>query len=497
MHWIGVFPSDHKHMRARQCPGKSDPMQTDCTSPQLEFQGFEKRTVSGKFDAGRVSSDGGVLLLREVAEHSGLLRRFADCFTDYRDADLIEHTVQELVSQRVLGLACGYEDLNDHDTLRDDPVMALACGKKDVLGAHRKRRSDQGHGLAGKSTLNRLERTPEKSSASERYHKVVYDGQAIDNLLLDVALQSHAEPPEQIVLDVDATDDPLHGKQEGRFFHGYYRHYCYLPLYIFWGDLLLCARLRPADIDGAAGCIEELERIVEGIRQRWPQVQIIFRGDSGFAREAIMQWCEAHQVDYVLGLAKNTRLKVQLADELLAAKTEQKRVGGSVRRFKDFRYQTLKSWARQRRVVGKAEQLPGKSNPRFVVTSLPSERIEAAALYEQLYCARGDMENRIKEQQLGLFADRTSTHTMRGNQLRLYFSSLAYVLVNELRRVGLKGTPLQRAQCSTIRTRLLKIGALLKLSVRRVVLSMSSAFPLQSLFAVILAQIRQAYPLRP
>jgi len=469
---------------------------TDCRAAQLTFQGLGGRQVVARFDGGRITSDAGVLLLREVAERSGLLRRFAQCFTDYRAPELIEHTVEELVAQRVLALACGYEDLNDHDVLRDDALLAVAAGKRDATGATRKRARDRGHALAGKSTLNRLEGTPAAASAAARYKKIVYDGAAIEAWFVEAFLAAHPTPPAEIVLDLDATDDPLHGKQEGRFFHGYYRAYCYLPLYIFAGDVLLAAKLRRADGDGAAGAVEEVARIVGQVRRRWPGVRIVVRGDSGFARDALMTWCEAHGVDYVLGLARNARLEAAVALDLALAEIGCAVTRAPVRLYRELEYRTHDSWTRTRRVVAKAEYLPGKANPRFVVTSLPAARWAAAALYEELYCARGDMENRIKEQQLGLFADRTSTATMRANQLRLWFSSVAYVLVETVRRVGLAGTALARAQVGTIRTRLLKLGALVTVSVRRVVIALSSVFPLQRLFVQALANLQRAYPLR-
>jgi len=437
--------------------------------------------VEAAFNGGRQTSDAGLLLLREVAERTGLLRRFAGCFTDYRRQDLIEHTVSELVSQRVLAQVQGYEDLNDHDTLRDDPLLALASGKRDLIGADRVRRRDRGHALAGKSTLNRWERTPAEPSA--RYHKIVYDGPAIAAVFLDHFLDAHVAPPERIVLDLDATDDPLHGQQEGRFFHGYYRQYCYLPLYIFCGEFLLWAQLRTSDIDASAGSVEALEAIVGRIRARWPEVEIWIRADSGFARDAILAWCEAHQVEYVLGLARNPRLVRAVGGELRQMREQAQRTGEKARCFRDLRYRTKKSWSRERRVVAKAEQLGDKANPRFVVTSLDAASYPAQELYERLYCARGDMENRIKEQQLGMFADRTSTATMRGNQLRLWIASLAYTLAQALRRVGLRGTSLATAQVSTIRVRLLKLSGLVRISVRRIRVALSSAFPLQDVFA--------------
>jgi hypothetical protein len=436
------------------------------------------------------------LLLREVAERTGLVRRFAQCFRDYRNPALIEHTVAELLGQRVLAQACGYEDLNDHDVLRDDALLAVAVGKTDPTGAARPRARDRGHGLAGKSTLNRLEGTPAAATAAARYKKIVYDGTAIEALFVEAFVAAHPTPPAEIILDLDATDDPLHGQQEGRFFHGYYRAYCYLPLYIFAGDFLLCAKLRTADRDGAAGAVEEVARIVGQLRAQWPTVPIVVRADSGFAREALMTWCEAHGVDFVLGLARNARLEAALRPELAAARAQLEVTGAPARVYKDFVYQTRATWSRARRVVGKAEHLPGKANPRFVVTSYPVARWAPAALYEDCYCARGDMENRLKEQQLGLFADRTSTATMRGNQLRLWTASVAYVLVHELRRVGLRGTALARAQVGTIRTRLLKLGGLIRVSVRRVVIALSSVFPLQRLFVQALANLQRAYPLR-
>ena len=447
--------------------------------------------MEAAFDGGRQTSDAGLLLLREVAERTGLLRRFADCFTDYRRQDLIEHTVGELVSQRVLAQVQGYEDLNDHDTLRDDPLLALASGKRDLVGAERLRRRDRGHALAGKSTLNRWERTPAQATA--RYHKIVYDGDAIARVFVDHFLEAHATPPPRIVLDLDATDDPLHGQQEGRFFHGYYRHYCYLPLYIFCGEFVLWAELRRSDIDASAGSVEALETIVGRIRARWPDVEIWIRADSGFARDGIMAWCEANDVEYVLGLARNRRLVRAVGRELAQVRKEAQRTGEKARRFRDLRYRTKKSWSRPRRVVAKAEQLGDKPNPRFVVTSLDAASYPAQALYERLYCARGDMENRIKEQQLGMFADRTSTATMRGNQLRLWIASLAYTLAQALRRIGLQGTSLATAQVSTIRVRLLKLSGLVRISVRRIRIALSSAFPLQDVFAQVLRNL-QAIP---
>ena len=469
-------------------------MQTECSRDQLEFQVFGGRRVEAAFDGGHQSSDAGVLLLREVAERTGLIGRFASCFSDHRRPERIEHTVEQLLGQRVFGQALGYEDLNDHDRLRDDVLLALAVGKPDLLGAARRQVRDRGHALAGRSTLNRLERTEAEPS---RYHKLVYDRSAIEDGFVDHFLDAHPRSPSRIVLDLDATDDPLYGEQEGRFFHGYYRHYCYLPLYIFCGSFVLWSELRRSDIDGSAGSVEALERIVGRIRARWPEVEIWIRADSGFARESIMAWCEANGVEYVLGLARNARLVRAIGAELEAVRQQVERTGRSARRFGELRYRTKKSWSRERRVVAKAEHLRGKANPRFVVTSLPPERVRARVLYERIYCARGDMENRIKEQQLGMFADRTSTQTMRANQLRLWIGSLAYTLVRDLRRLGLGGTSLARAQVGTIRTRLLKVSGVVRVSVRRVRIALASSFPLQAVFARALHNLQHAaYPLR-
>ncbi len=446
-------------------------MTTECSQFVFGFHPQKRREIRAQFDGGAITSDGGGLLLREVEKRVGMLRQFAACFTDYRNPDLIEHKVEEMVAQRVYGLALGYEDLNDHEELRNDPLLAVLIEKADPSSQV----------LAGKSTLNRLELTKETASRKERYKKIVLDHGAVDRLLVQVFLEAHQEAPQEIILDLDATDDPLHGKQEGRFFHGYYGHYCYLPLYIFCGEFLLCARLRPSNIDAPAGSVEELRRIVAQIRSAWPEVRMVVRGDSGFCREELMSWCEAEGVDYLLGLAKNERLKAEIVKEMEEAKAQYQETGRAARRFQEFVYQTRDSWSRARRVVAKAEHLEKGENPRFVVTSLSTEAWPAQALYEQRYCARGDMENRIKEQ-LMLFSDRTSTHYLRSNQLRLYFSSVAYVLLQMLRRLGLEGTELAQAQCSSIRLKLLKIGALIRITVRKVWVSLASGYPYVTLF---------------
>jgi hypothetical protein len=470
-------------------------MKTECSAGQLEFHGLGRRAVVGHFDGGKISSDSGGLLLREVEQRTHILKRLAGCFVDHRDPDHIEHTVESLIKQRVMGLALGYEDLNDHDALRQDPLLGLLSDVADPTGQDRRRARDRGCALAGKSTLNRLELTPPGATAASRYKKIVACAEAMDALLVELFVEAHDTAPAEIILDVDATDDPLHGHQEGRFFHGYYRGYCYLPLYIFCGEQLLCARLRRADQDGAAGTVDELHRIIGRMRLSWPETRIIVRGDSGFCREDLMGWCEAHDIDYVLGLAKNSRLKAAITAEMVAAKAHYEATQQAARVFRDFRYRTRTSWSCERRVIGKAEHLAKGENPRFVVTSLATNTLDARALYEDLYCARGDMENRIKEQQLALFADRTSTHEMRSNQLRLYFSSFAYVLMQTLRRLGLHGTALARAQCDTIRLKLFKIGAHLRLSVRRVRIAFSERYPHAGLFWQIMQRL-QRIPLR-
>jgi len=461
-------------------------MKTECTKKNGSFQALGRREIVADFNGGTITSDGGALLLREVEQRRKILQRFSQCFTDYRDQGRIEHNVLTLVSQRVFGLALGYEDINDHDQLASDKMLAVAVGKTDPTGMDRKSKKDQGKPLAGKSTLNRLELTPANATSQDPYKKIVLAPESVDNLFVDVFLDSHTEIPEEILLDVDATDDPLHGNQEGKFFHGYYKAYCYLPLYIFCGEHLLCARLRTANIDAAAGTVEEVERVIQRIRQVWPNVKIIVRGDSGFCRENIMTWCEDNDVHFLLGVAKNSRLAKEIEEELALAKALYQCSGQSSRVFKDFSYKTLDTWRWRRRVVGKAEHLPGGSNPRFVVTSLKAEECEAQELYEKVYCARGDMENRIKEQQLMLFADRTSTHKIRSNQIRLYFSSLAYMLVQALRRLGLVDTEMAKAQCDTIRLKLFKIGARVRVTARKVWVSFAEGYPYKAIFTQVM-----------
>jgi Transposase DDE domain group 1 len=451
---------------------------TECSETLFPFEAHFSRQVVAEFAGDWLTTEGGSLLLRQADRKLGLLRRVAACFTDYRQPERIEHRLEEMLAQRIYGLALGYEDLNDHEQLRQDPLLGVLAGKRDL-----------GEPLAGKSTLNRLELTPTGSPAAERYNKISYSAAALDELLIDLFLEAHPRAPREIVLDLDATDTPLHGRQEARFFHGYYGHYCYLPLYVFCGDHLLCARLRPSNIDASAGSLQEVQRIVQQIRARWPKTSIILRADSGFCREELLGWCENNDVDYVFGFARNKRLRKIIGRAMQQAKQEHRRTGKPARVFCEFAYRTKKSWSRARRVIAKAEQIEGKENPRYLVTSLGKEAWSAQKLYEQLYCARGEMENRIKEQ-LSLFADRLSTETLRANQLRLYFSSLAYVLVEALRRLGLAGTEWAEAQADTIRLKLLKIAAQVRITTRRIWVRYSCAYPWQKVFAAAWTSLR-------
>jgi len=450
---------------------------TECTQNSFEFQGLFSRQVIARFDGGTITTDAGALLLRETDRRMNLLERFSQCFLDGRNPWLVRHSVRQMLAQRVYGLALGYEDLNDHEQLRQDPMMGVLAGGQ-RLGEEP---------LAGKSTLNRMELG---DGQPNRYKKITFWRDAIDELLVDVFLEAHTEAPEEIVLDIDTTDMELHGGQEGRFYHGYYDHYCYLPLYVFCGEHVLCARLRPSNIDPAAGSQKEVERIVGRIRARWPEVRIVLRGDSGFCRDSLMSWCEANGVDYVIGVARNQLLQRKVAEALEQAKTEFEQTQKAARVFVEFEHETVSgTWSRPRRMVVKAEHIDGKSNPRFVVTTLAAQRWAARELYEELYCARGDMENRIKEQFM-LFADRVSASTMRANQLRVYLSVIAYTLMSGLRRLGLKATELARAQVGTIRLRLLKIGAQVRVSVRRVWVQMASGYPHQALFQQVWERLR-------
>jgi hypothetical protein len=457
-------------------------MPTQCSAGLFGFAPVEGRRVEAGFDGGTITSDAGALLLGAADRAIRPGRALRSLLHGCAPAGPDRARGGTLIGQRVFGIALGYEDLNDHDHLRHDPAMAVLAGK---LAA---RRSDCAP-LAGKSTLNRLELSrPEPT----RYHKIAHDGAAIEGLFVNLFLEAHKSAPKQIVLDLDATDDPIHGHQEGRFFHGYYDGYCYLPLYVFCGRHLLAARLRRSNIDASAGAVEEVERIVTHIRTRWPRVRILLRADSGFAREALMAWCEKNRVDYVFGLARNDRLVEEIAVELIQAEEQGRRTGKPARRFKDFRWSTVNSWSQRRRVIAKAEWTQGEANPRFIVTSLKPREVTARHLYETVYCARGDMENRIKETQGDLFADRTSAATMRANQLRLWFAAMAYVLMCALRRIGLAHTQFAEAACGTIRLKLLKLGALVRVSVRRVKFAMASGCPWQNEWALAHARLRNA-----
>jgi hypothetical protein len=452
---------------------------TECIESSFGFEASGRREIVARFDGGTISSDGGAFLLRQTDQRLNLLPRLAECFLDGRNQGQVEHSILEMLSQRIYGLALGYEDINDHEQLRNDPVFGILAGRDELEKP-----------LAGKSTLNRMELGAGKK---DRYKKITFWKEAVDELLVKVFIESHQKAPGQIILDVDTTDLPLHGKQEGRFFHGYYDSYCYLPLYIFCGEHVLCARLREANHDATFGSLQEIRRIVAQIRGAWPEVKITLRGDSGFCRNELMSWCENNGVDFVFGLARNQRLRKIIGAQMHEATQQWKQTAKPARVFSEFEYQTKKTkkggWDRERRVAAKAEHIDGKENPRFVVTSLTSEQWAAQALYEELYCARGDMENRIKEQ-FSLFADRVSSETMRANQMRLYLSAMAYILVSGLRRLGLKETELAEAQVSTIRTKLLKIGAQIRVTVRKVWVSMASSYPWQALYGQVWANLR-------
>ena len=454
-------------------------LKTECIQSSFGFEACGRHEIVARFDGGTITSDGGALLLRQTENRLKLLLRLAACFLDGRQPERIEHSIEEMLAQRIYGLALGYEDVNDHEQLRFDPLFHVLA-----------EREQMDRTLAGKSTLNRMELG---AGVPDRYKKITYWKEGIDELLTQLFLETHQQAPAEVILDIDTTDLPLHGKQEGRFFHGYYDEYCYLPLYVFCGEQILCARLRESNHDASFGSLAEIQRIVKQLRAAWPEVNIILRGDSGFCRNELMSWCESNRVDFVFGLARNQRLRRMIGQPLWQARQQWEQTNQPARVFAEFSYATRKrkngGWDRERRVVAKAEHIDGKENPRFVVTSLSAEQWAAQALYEDLYCARGDMENRIKEQ-FSLFADRVSSETMRANQLRLYLSAMAYVLVSGLRRLGLKATELAQAQVSTIRTKLLKIGAQIRVTVRKVWVSMASSYPWQQLYQQVWANLR-------
>ncbi len=453
------------------------------------FQDLGSRNVVADFSGGRLSSDGGALLLRQVDLNLGLTQSLAQCFCDTRQQVYVDHSVRQLLAQRLYGLALGYEDLNDHHRLRLDPLLAAACEKLDPLGQDRFNPAHRGIALAGASTLNRLELSNNKST---RGHKLWHDPSRIEACLLQMGVRCLPKHAEEIVVDLDAMGHRLHGMQEGRHYRAYYDAYCYLPLYVFVGDIALWAQLRTADKDAADGVIAALEKIVTAIRERCRRARIIVRGDSGFCREEIMVWCESHEVYYCLGLAQNSVLVGRLGPALANAQIRWCLSGAAnVREFAQFEYQTVKSWSRARRVIGKAEVTAQGRNPRFVVTNLPAQgfkgeedttRFTSARLYEELYCARGEMENMLKQQTLDLRADRMSTHYLASNQLRLWLATLAYLLLERLRALGLAGTDLAKATAGSLRLKLLKVAGQVRVSVRRVHVQLSSAYPMQALF---------------
>jgi Transposase DDE domain group 1 len=465
---------------------------TDCKQQSFLFQDLDSRQVVADFSGGTLSSDAGALLLRQVDINLGLTAELAQCFNDRRDPAWVDHSVQELLRQRLFGTALGYEDVNDHQCLRLDPLLAAACGKTDPLGEQRVLPQHRGIALAAPSTLNRLELSNNKDT---RCHKLPHDPAQVEACLLKMGARCLPKHTREIVLDLDAMGHRLHGLQEGRHFNAYYDDYCYLPLYAFVGDFPLWAQLRTAEHEAAYGAVAALEKIVAALRRRCPRARIIVRGDSGFGREEIMAWCEGQrEVYYCLGMAKNSVLIEKLGPALACARARHCLTGGaSVREFTEFRYRTLESWSRERRVIGKAEVMKEGENPRFVVTNLPAKgfkdakdqtRFSPARLYEELYCARGDMENKLKQQVLDLHADRMSTHYLASNQFRLWEAMFAYLLLERLRTQGLSGTELERSTAGSLRLKLLKIAAQVRVSVRRVYVQMSSAFPLQELFAL-------------
>ncbi len=462
---------------------------TDCTDERLLFADLGRRQVVADFSGGPLSSDGGALLLRQVDENLGLTATLARAFADHRDGRYCDHAVRELLAQRLLAEALGYDDVNDHDTLRRDPLLAVACGKGEPLGTDRLHAHDHGVALAGSATLQRLERG---HRPTDRYHKIHADPRQVEATLLDLGVRCLNKHAPEIVLDLDSMGHLVHGLQEGRHFSAYYDGYVLSPLYVFAGTVPLWAALRPGDADaGCDGVLAALEAIVPAIRRRCKRARLIVRGDSAFAREETLAWCEAHGVYYCLGLPRNSRLEGMIPDALAAARARRCLTGAaSAREFKELAYQTRTSWSRARRVVAKAEVMAAGDNPRFVVTNLPvggfrgedRARFTAAPLYEGFYCARGDMENVLKQQVLDLPGDRMSAHDLAGNQLRLWLATLAYLLLDRLRTLYLRGSELARATVGTIRLRLLKVAARITVSVRRVSVQLSSAFPLQGLF---------------
>jgi Transposase DDE domain group 1 len=475
---------------------------TDCNESPLLFQDLGSRKVVADFSGGTLSTDGGALLLRQVDANLGLTQTLAQCFHDTRNQLFVDHSVQQMLAQRIYGLALGYEDLNDHQRLRLDPLLATACSKADPLGEDRFNPAHRGIALAGVSTLNRLELSNNKDS---RAHKVPHDPAKIEACLLQMGVRCLPKHTREVVVDLDAMGHRLHGAQEGRCFNAYYDDYCYLPLYAFVGNFPLWAQLRTADHEAAYGVVPALEKIVAAIGKRCRRARILVRGDSGFCREEILAWCEGQpKVFYCVGLAKNSVLIEKLGPAMAQARARHCLTGSSsVRVFTEFEYQTLKTWSRSRRVIGKAEVMAEGENPRFVVTNLPAKgfkdnkdktRFTPARLYEELYCARGDMENMLKQQVLDLQADRMSTHNLASNQFRLWEATFAYLLLERLRTQGLAGTELERATAGSLRLKLLKVAAQVRVSVRRVYVQLSSAYPLQELFGLCQRRLMRLAP---
>jgi hypothetical protein len=456
-------------------------MNTQCNQKYLSFQDQNRRKVVGDFSGGTISSDAGCILLKEIEKKFNIISQLSKCFIDHRDQRYCEHTVEQLLIQRIFALCAGNEDLNDHDNLRNDKLYSVLVGKEDCEKP-----------VASKSTLNRLELAPEIATKNSRYKKIFSKFAEIEKLPVSIFLQSIRTPPKTIIIDLDATDDPIHGNQEGKFFHGYYGNYCYLPLYIVCEGFVLCSKLRPSNIDASLGSVEELSKIIPQIRQQWPDVNIIIRCDSGFARPDIFHWCDMNNVKFIIGLARNSRLEAMISDELAQVELEYERTNESQTIFTELLYQPLKeTWGKERRVIARVEHSRRGPNPRFIVTSLSEE---ARSLYEKVYCQRGNMENRIKEQ-FEMFSDRTSSETMRANQLRLWFSTIAYTFMHLLRRVGLTDSNFNKAQCQTLRLKLLKIGAQVKVSVRRVHIAFSEAFPLKEILRKAIRNIQGWIPI--
>jgi len=482
----------------------NDKLSMPAQDQPLLFSDLGARQVVADFSGGTLSTDAGALLLRQVDAHLGLTHDLAQCFTDGRSQAFVDHSVQQMLAQRIYGLALGYEDLNDHQRLRLDPLLATACNKTDPLGENRFNPTDRGIALAAPCTLNRLELSNNKSS---RCHKVPHDPAKIEACLLRLGVRCLPKHTREVVLDLDAMGPRLHGTQEGRLFNAYYDDYCYLPLYGFVGDFPLWAQLRTAEHEAAHGVVPALVKMVAAIRQRCRKARVIVRGDSGFGREEIMAWCESQpEVYYCLGLAKNSVLIEKLGPTLADARARHCLTGApSVRAFTEFQYRTQTSWSRARRVIGKAEVMAEGENPRFVVTSLPAKgfrgekdrrtRFTPEALYEKLYCARGEMENKLKQQVLDLQADRLSTHYLASNQFRLWEATFAYLLLERLRTQGLAGTELERATAGSLRVKLLKVAAQVRVSVRRVYVQLASAYPLQALFRLCQRRLMRLAPL--